>query len=280
MSTPDAQVFNTMDIRPWNEPRLKNTKQFKTSPHAVGFPIGLTSLDMSKDHNIRINAHTEADTEGFVNVHLESWADTVLYTAGCTWLEVYAKDPDFQFGKFSTIDVHPWDQPQMHTSQTITFPKKFSKAPPKVIVWLCELDMASNANWRVKAHATDITEEGFTIHIDTWADTTLYSGTAWWMAYPSHCTHIASGSYNTMDVRPWNVPQLVNQGHVQFDHPFRSPPKVLTALNCLDIDRRSGLRIASATSDVTSEGMAWNINAWSDTVIYSAGASYIAIDEK
>jgi hypothetical protein len=280
MSTSEDQIFNTIDVRPWDQNIPKNSKEFKISPNAVEFPIGLTELDMSKDHNIRIKAYTEpASPKNSIRVYLESWADTVLYSAGCTWLEVYDRDPDFQFGKFSTTEVHSWDHPQAQTSQAIIFPKKF-EVLPAVVVWLNEIDIDRNANWRVKAYVTDVTLEGFTIHIDTWANTTLYSGTASWMAYPSDRPYIASGSFKIDDVRPWNAPQSVNKGHVQFDKKFRCPPKVRTALNFLDIGHEANLRVKTFTSDVTAEGIAWNIDSWSDTILYSAGASYIAIDDE
>src|ERR1700722_3565933 len=159
--TPDT--FNTMDIHPPDQPQLKNEKVFSVSPHPAGYPIGLTWLDIDKRANIRINAFVEPFTDDSVKVHLDASADTVLYSAGCTWLEVYAKDRDFQFGTFSTLDDHPYNKPRVATSRKITFTRPFHGKPPKVIVWLNELHISNKANWRCKAYATHIACDGFVI---------------------------------------------------------------------------------------------------------------------
>ena len=257
-----------------------NSKDVKVSPMAVGFPLGLTALDESKEHNVRIRAHTEVVTPGkSIKVHLDAWSDTVLYSASCNWLEVYDKDPDFQFGKFSTTDDHPSDQPQAQTSAVVTFPTQFD-AVPSVVVWLSELDMANNANWRVRAYVSEVTTESFRIHIDTWADSTLYAATAWWIAHPSDRPHVASGSFNTMDVRPWNKPQLATEGHVQFDKTFPRHPTVYAGLNSLDVSNHGNMTVSLSMSDVATEGLRWNIDTMPDSTLYSAGASFIAIDEE
>jgi hypothetical protein len=40
-------------------------------------------------------------------------------------------------------------------------------------------------NRRVTTWVADVDEFGFTIHINTWADTVLYGATAGWIVYPS-----------------------------------------------------------------------------------------------
>jgi hypothetical protein len=258
----------------------ENSKDVKISPKAVGFPLGLTSLDESKEHDIRIKAHTEVIKPGqLIRVRLDAWSDTVLYSAGCNWLEVYENDPDFQFGKFSTTEVHPADQPQTQTSSVVTFPIPFDVSP-SVVVWLSGFELANNANWRVRAYVTEVTNQSFRIHIDSWSDTTLYAATAWWVAYPSDRPHIASGSYSTIDVRPWNAPQLVTKGHVEFAKTFPQHPTVYAALHSLDISNGGDLNIHLDTSNITTEGFQWSFETLPGSTLFSAGASYIAIDEE
>jgi len=274
---PEAN-FNTQEVRLWNNPQQLNAKDKPLPAHDLNFPLGLTWLDIDRNANIRIKGFTDNVQPSTVKVHLDSWGDTTLYSAGCTWMDIAANDRDFQSGSFSTMDDHPWDKPQTTTSRRIDFAKPYA-APPQVVVWLNELDMDKNHNWRVKAYSSDINNTGFTLHIDTWGDTILYSATTSWISHPSNRTNIASGSYNVMDVRPWNAPQLANGKTINFSKTFERTPKVYSALNTLDIDHGHNLRIKMAQTDITNKGMTWHIDSWADTTLYSAGASYIAVQD-
>jgi H-type lectin domain len=276
-STGDAYTFNTMDVRPQDQPQSNNYKVFSMSANPAGFPIGLTWLNIDRCSNIRIDAFAELVAPDSVKIHLDSPADTVLYSAGCTWLTVYADDRDFQFGRFSTMDDHPPDKRQMQTKRKITFPKPFHGKPPKVIVWLNEFHMSNSDNWRCKVYVTDITSDSFVIHIDTWASTKLYSATASWIAYPSYRPNISSGSFNTMDVRPWYLPRMRNKGTATFHQTFESIPRVFAAVNWLDISNKTNLRLKVEMSDISTKGLNWHLDTWDSTILYSAGASYIAI---
>jgi len=266
-------TFNTIDLHPPDQPQLTNEKVISVSTSPTVFPIGLTRLDIDKCADIRINAFVEPVPENSVKVHLDTSEDTVLYSAGCTWLEVYTNDRDFQFGTFSTIDDHPTDEPQALTSRMITFTKPFHGKPPIVVVWLNGLHISNSANWRCKAYATDIAPDSFVVHIDTWADTILYSGTVSWIAYPSNRPNIASSSFNTPEVGS----EAKNKGTTTFDPEFEYPPRVVAALNWLDIENSANLRLKLTITDVRKEGLTWCLDAWDDTTLHSAGASYIAI---
>lgn len=86
-----------------------------------------------------------------------------------------------------------------------------------------------------------------------------------------------SGSFNTMDVRPWYIPKTKNKGTAEFQQLFKSIPRVLAAINWLDISNRTNLRLKLEIGDVGVKGLTWQLDAWDDTILYSAGASYIAI---
>jgi hypothetical protein len=242
--------------------------------------MGLTELDVGNSTNLRIAALSGEFTGTGFTASLDAWADTVLYTAGCTWLEVLPNDPDFQVGQFNTMEDHPWDQPKQHTSRRIAFARPYPGGVPSVIVWLNELDMANTANARVSAYVSDVDNQGFTVNIDTWADSILFSGGVTWIAYPANKTGVRSGTFNTQDVRPWNQPRANTSATIAFPGGgFTAPPRVLVALNSLDVDRGANLRVNAFLSSITATGMTWNLDSWSDTTLYSAGAAYIAIGQ-
>lgn len=241
-------------------------------------------MDIGAGADIRVNAYADQIQEdGFV-IRIDSWAGATLYSSACIWCGVPSDDandpPDYQVGQFSTLEDHPGNQPQNLASRRINFRRTYSVLP-KVVVWLNGLDMGFNENWRVTAYATDIDLTGFAIHIDTWYDSVLYSGNISWIAYPEDKPNTTtSGVFSTSDVRPWYYPQFNTVGHVDFQNgtiPKQTPPHVLLALNSIDIDHNYDLRINIGASNITSTGMDWSIDSWYDTILYSAGVSYIAM---
>lgn len=274
----DIASFNTLEIRPWDKPAQAATKRQEfakpfSSPPSLA--VGLNWLDLERTGNVRVKAFPDRVTNTSADMHIDTWADTILWSGGCTWFA--SGDPEFQVGQFSTVDDHPWDKPIPQTSRRIKFDRSYGAAP-SIVVWLNQLDMEIGRNWRVKAYATDIDAHGFTIHIDTWADSILWSASASWIAYPAGKPGVASGRYSTEDMRPWNQPQLFNAGRADFpEGAFEGPPKVLIALNSLDMDQAHNLRVKLSADSVSKNGMNWHIDAWADTVLYMAGASYIAL---
>jgi H-type lectin domain len=84
-----------------------------------------------------------------------------------------------------------------------------------------------------------------------------------------------------MDVRPSDYSQLNDSGRVKFTgQPFAWAPTVLVGLNEFHINGIEGWapRCIAITSDVTGAGFTWQLNSWSDTIKYSVGASYLALD--
>lgn len=274
----DRGAFNTLDLRPWNQPQPDNraivtfAQPFSGTPNV---PIGLASMDIDHTANVRIGAAVEQVDQEHMQINIGSWADTILYAGSCAWIEIQPEDSDIQSGQFNTTEDHPWNKPQANTARRIDFPRPYVQTP-HVIVWLNLLDMSCAANWRVSAYATDVTPTGFTLHLDTWADSVLYAARAAWVAHSAGSQIITSGSFNTNDVRAWDRPQLRNSGAISFPYRLSQSPRVTVGLNSIDVYCKSNLRIAAAVSDASETGMTWHLDSWADTVLYSAGGSYIA----
>ncbi|KAK1221255.1 hypothetical protein PQX77_015937 [Marasmius sp. AFHP31] len=275
----EAATFNTMEIRPWQNPQAHNvgTIQLKlpncSPPNVL---LGVNSLDMNI---LRIKSHILEVTNNKVKVDLESWGDTVQYSAGVSLLSIPKSDTDIQFGRFNTMDDHAWTQPKLSTTRRITFTRAYS-APPKVVVWLESGDTGAAQNCRIITKAEDITTSGFTIHIDTWSDTKVWSGGASWIAYSANRNDIRSGTFGTNDIRVWSNPQLENSARISFSGgPLSKTPQVFAALNMLDIQCGRNIRVKLRVTDVSSGGLTWHLDSWYDTIQYAAGGSYIAFDQ-
>lgn len=273
--------FNTQEVHLWNNPQEQTSKTInfpKAYVAAPRLPCGLNSLDVQSGTNLRVRAYTDGiDTQKFT-AHIDTWADTKLYSAGIDYLVEKPADLEFQSGEFSTQDDHPWNKPQLQTSRRINFDRPFVTSP-KVLVFLKELDMGGGSSNRVRTYTSDVDPKGFTVHIDTWADTNLYSAIAGWIAYPEDKDYVYSGTANTMDVRPWQDPILQNHKDISFQGTqFWRKPSVFCALNSIDISTETNCRVRAYVDNVQTGGMTWHIDSWADTKLWSAGISYIAFN--
>jgi hypothetical protein len=268
--------FNTLEVRQWNRPGKEAVKRQGFSHKYAMSPtlaLGLNWLDISNKEDIRVEALADKVNPTSAELRIITWADTTLYSAGCTWFPEAGSDPDFQVGQLNDTSR---SNTQKSSSHHISFSRPYS-VQPEVIVWLTHFDVARDRDWCIKATATDITTTGFKIHVEAGGETVLRSAKVNWIAYPSNKKGVASGSYSTTDVRPSDKPQLINRGRIDFPPgAFRSIPRVLTAFNSLNISKRSNLRLKLSADSIAESGMNWNIDSWTDTILYSAGASYIA----
>jgi hypothetical protein len=246
-------------------------------PATPDVAVGFRELDVDRRANLRIVATaTNVSPAGFT-LSASTWADAVARRAEVAWHEIAAGDPDIQTGRFDTQEDHPWNVRQPETARRVSFRRAYAGAPC-VLVWLHALDVANGANARVRAYATDVDEAGFTVHVDTWGDSTLYGVGVTWIAHPAGKPGIASGTFDTRDVRSGGEFGSRNSAAVAFPAgAFTAPPRVIAALTGLAVDRRADLRVAVSTDHVTAGGMTWHLDTWGDTLLYGAGAAYIAV---
>ncbi|KAL9598040.1 MAG: hypothetical protein Q9219_004734 [cf. Caloplaca sp. 3 TL-2023] len=276
----DAGQFNTMELHPADKPANlnKQTKMFwKKYPSAPRVPVGLTSLDIGHEHNIRISATASGIEQERFTANLNAWGDTVLYGASLTYLEA---GPGFDYlrtGTFSTTEVGKWQDHKAQNSKRINFARPFEgNQTPKVICWLTTVDMDMNHNWRIKSYVSDIDSRGFTAHVDSWDDTIMYQAAITWLAYPANQSGVASGTFSTEDIRPWSKPQLENSATVKFEKGFGERPKLAMGLCGFDYDHTKNLRLRLSTSGVRKDAFTWHLQAWGDSVMYRANAAFFA----
>ncbi|KAI4185628.1 MAG: hypothetical protein LQ346_005851 [Caloplaca aetnensis] len=278
-SSLDAGQFNTMELRPSDKPSAvnKKTKLFwKQYANPPRVPIGLTSLDIGHEHNIRLAATAADITREDFSSSLNAWGDTVLYGASLTYLEAGPGFEYLQTGTFNTTEVGKWQDHKSQNAKRINFAHPFQGQAPKVVLWLTTVDMDKDKNWRIKSYATDIDSKGFTVHIDSWDDTIMYQAGLTWIAYPANQSNVASGTFSTEDIRPWSKPQHENTATIKFGTSFNKTPKLAMALSGFDYDCKKNLRLRLSTSAVTETAVTWHLQSWSDSTMYRASASYFA----
>jgi hypothetical protein len=275
---------NTKEVRPEIHFRLEDSKEISfitpyTTPPVVF--IGLSQLNMDGATYARVEASAGNVAARGLQILIESWSNSILYSAGCTWLAVGADDPAYQCGH-KTIDEHAWHDPQSPNFYRVSFPRPYPVVPD-VVIWLSKFDLSTRGHWSVNAYATDITKTGFTLHIETQGSTLLYSGTAYWFSYPTGKSGILSGSFNTMETLP--APQPDSKGEITYvkevsfgDAQFICAPRVLLAFNMFDVPCEGFLHLNASVDSATKSGMTLNVTMLTgNSTLAAAEISYLLL---
>jgi len=270
--------FDTQSVRAWDKPQpdtygeVTFPRPFVAPPR---LPHGIRQLDEDRKANIRVKTTIENITKTSGVYHVTSWADTVLYSGIVDSLNLAPANLEFLTGEHNR---NLYADPTSPASVRINFERPFV-TPPKVVVFFNLFDLDRSKNWRLKTTATNIDVNGFTLNIETWSDTILYAAQVCWIAYPEDREHIFSTSVNTQDVRPWDKPQLKNSKSIDLGNTeFWKTPNVFVAWNQFDLDCKANFRLNAYVDNVTQTGLTWHIDSWADTVLYSAGATIIAVN--
>lgn len=241
-----------------------------TEPPSV--MLGLSYLHTDRSRHVRIIGTAQTIFEDLFEVYSRAYADTILYAVGFTWFAFPKYEHSnllLQMGSFCTTQDHPWNVKQNLTQTWVAFQSPY-KLPPKVVIWLTQIDSDKSYNERVMAFATDITPEGFNLHINTWGDSFLYAAAISWFAYPVDTPGICSGVLQ---------PTKETAGIVRFDKPFTRPPRrILVALNKLEADCAFDCRFKIFHEAVTGRGMAVRVETWGNSKIHAVGVSYIVME--
>ncbi|KAI1657622.1 hypothetical protein F4813DRAFT_359105 [Daldinia decipiens] len=87
----DSGSWNTGDVRSWDHPREKTEGLVKFTNEFSSIPTVLVSMNTASvkgGSNFRVKVYaTDISSRGFT-IHADSWADTVLYSCGVTWLAI------------------------------------------------------------------------------------------------------------------------------------------------------------------------------------------------
>lgn len=262
MRPPNTQCPNT-PCHPHNHMFMKFSTKFTTPPVMI---LGLTSLEADRGNNVRVSATVEDIHNHIFSAHIRTWDGTKLYRAGYTWLAMPGGHPQFQSGTVDIWDAGDWHADKLVMHHDVVFPHPY-QAPPKVVMWLNLLDFGYVNNERVMTFATDVTRTGFTANINTWGDTKLYGAKISWFAYPARHPEICSGTLQG------------TSGVVGFEKKFTRPPTtVLVGLNRLETDKSRRCSFNIVTEAVSEIGMGIRVEGFGDTVLCSAGVSYLAIE--
>ncbi|KAH9031290.1 hypothetical protein EDB84DRAFT_1492728 [Lactarius hengduanensis] len=158
--------------------RIDFERPFVTPPKVVVF-FNCIELSKYQDWRLKTTA-TDIDVGGFtLNI------DTIFYTVAARvgWI-AYPEDRGHIFSTdVSTLDVRPVEQRQHLHNKEISFNSVEFIKKPSVFIALNSLDVSPDANLRVSAYVDGISTTRLVWHIDSWADTVLFSAGATIIAF-------------------------------------------------------------------------------------------------
>ncbi|KAK2021510.1 zincin [Colletotrichum zoysiae] len=138
------------------------------------------------DPNIRVGEFSTTDDHPWAeNVTAEgsdlvvsARGDSVMHSGTAVWLAHQRNREGLAGGSFSTTDVRIDRHPSLETRGHVELHAGAFRDPPKVFVALRGLKVGTDANLRLKVNVSNIGATGFDWHIDGWADSLVFSGTA------------------------------------------------------------------------------------------------------
>lgn len=156
----------------------------------------------------------------------------------------------------------------------VTFSEPFG-VRPNVLVQLAAVDAQSPAHKRIETWASDVTREGFRLHVRTWADSIVWMAKVSWIA-SSNPAQVQLGTCTASDVKilesKAGAPALV-----QFAQPFKGTPEVSLGWSALDASGEANLCLLAESKDVCKSGFSLDCTTWCPgSIAWSTTMSWIA----
>jgi len=180
---PTKQQVGVFDTKKYASPEkpLSTVKQHVQFPQAFSSTpvvfLFLKGFDLSKDHDWNITSAVSNVSETGFDVTVAAQADTQCFGAQVTWIAFPSYLPAMCGG---TVKASAGQ-----TSGDVKFPKgKFAPgAPPsRVMLTLNGFDVKHGTDIKIKTYADTVTEEGFTWHAESWADSSFNAVEMSWVA--------------------------------------------------------------------------------------------------
>lgn len=180
--------FSTLEDHPSDQSQVstKRTITFSRAYHAPPLVVvWLTAFDMGLEKILRLKTYaTDVTATGF-NIHIDTWGDSVLYSATASWVSYPVHKDNIFSGTFSTWDISRDGCHQLTNSASVNFGTNvFHATPTRILLALNSLDIDFSQNTGVKVWTSSINSGGMTWHIDSWGDTALHG---------AGCSYIALG---------------------------------------------------------------------------------------
>jgi len=176
-----------------------------------------------------------------------------------------------------TVTVGSWPNEKVSedTALQVSFKEAFDVVP-SVLVQLAALDAASPSHKRIETWASDITCDGFRLHVRTWADSVTWMVKVSWIA-SSNPAQVQIGTCSAKDVKSRIDTSGTDPAPVKFPRPFACTPDVSLGWSGLDASGDANLCLLAGANSVGCRGFDLDCTSWCpDAIAWSTTMSWIA----
>ncbi|CCT73219.1 uncharacterized protein FFUJ_10099 [Fusarium fujikuroi IMI 58289] len=248
---------------------IRNLNGFKEGLNANGVHKAITSktnnivaglcrLDMGTNGNFRLQSKiTDIKKKKEYTWEVGTWADTNLFDASYSILSFEEEDQRVQTGHTEWKYLSGGKSRSTHRSFTKPF-----RTIPEVIVFITGFDTLKGRNIRISVSASKVDRNGFTVNMETWADSEIYNLTVSWIAHESDEWTIRSGDL-TYPVSPFETTRESSRTE-SFKSPMsRDPLGIFLAFTYIDAPGNCPIRL-NLRSEMTQEGVTGVFSTWEE----------------
>jgi H-type lectin domain len=271
MSSNQISVWQTKNTPSTTDAGKKNSKTIAYTIEESEVPnitVGFKTISMSNSvtgHRIGGRAYGSSIYEDKFTVNIDSLPHTKLYNGGAMWFKYAATDTDLQSAVVTVKNVAA--NVKASVTKRVTFEKPYD-TQPKVFVGISGFDIS--VEWHLHVYATDIDVNGFTLHVDPWGLTELYTANITWISFPAERQDITTGTFSSHDNGNFN-------GQVNIKPSLSGSPQIFYAISKFDSEEKHDMEIRVDISSVSASGFNWRVAESSPKTNYNVSGSYLAI---
>ncbi|KAJ3542936.1 hypothetical protein NM208_g3838 [Fusarium decemcellulare] len=249
----------------------KFTKPLPVAPTVI---YGFRTIDISSTDSPRVALSLPSVSETGFSLSLKSFLHSTWNLEANVMVLPNGKMP-FQHGYVDASDNPGGRSANQNAAITVTFNKPF-KARPKVLVWFTEISQPRG--WRsLWTHASNITETGMTVNVETWCEREFEAARVAWLAWPEEFDGktIRAGQHNTF---------TKNQGANEnnwYGKSFNKDLKVFTAIDWIDIpdkQENGSMAMYARHEWATKDKLRWQAGVYDHTESIKIGMCWLAIE--
>lgn len=174
-----------------------------------------------------------------------------------------------------TVGSWPHDKISEDTAMQVKFDQAFDYIP-SVLVQLAAIDAHSPKHKRIETWASDITRQGFRLHVRTWDDSVTWMVKVSWIA-SSDYPHVQLGTRTVKDLKCRAAESESEASVVQFPKSFSCAPSISLGWSALDASGDANLCLAAEAEGVCCRDFTLNATSWQPgSIAWSTTMSWIA----
>ncbi|KAJ6000014.1 hypothetical protein N7481_000423 [Penicillium waksmanii] len=213
-----------------------------------------------------------------LTVRANSFQGCNAFDINCSWMTL-PSDLHLEYGSVDTAGETGLKE---KFRRRVTFTQKFT-SQPKICVWLQAVDYPSSSEdgcgantWTsIRAFVDDLTDDSFTMCLDTWDSRKFRNVRAGWFAYPAEEDGKRVRSNRERVVRAQK--QLKHKAPF-YAQPFLRTPATFIAISEIDFQRGKNFRFDCKSSAPNNRELEWEYGTWDDSDMDHCEIIWIAIE--